>query len=299
MINSSGYSQTLNYVKTKKILLQVSIFGKTLVMTKSAYVHGYSAREAVRLNDQADTLDELLHYDTLFKQGELVLEAGCGVGAQTKIIAPKNPETHFIAVDLSSDSLVNAKKLIESMHVFNVEFQQADIFKLPFNDNTFDGIFICFVLEHLHTPSIALQELKRVLKKNGTIMVIEGDHGSTFFYPDSRYAHMAIDCQVKLQKKHGGNCNIGRELYPLLNTSGFKNIHVSPRMVYVDASRPRLVNGFTRNTFTAMIEGVGPDAVRHGLIDHETFHKGIDDLYRTAEDDGVFSYTFFKATATK
>ena len=36
------------------------------------------------------------------------------------------------------------------------------------------------------------------------MIAIEGDHGSTFFYPDSIYAHSAIECQVKLQKQDGG-----------------------------------------------------------------------------------------------
>ncbi len=290
---------TLNYVKTNKCAPLLSIFDKTPFMTKNAYVHGYSARETIRLNDQAETLDNLLHHDTLFNPSDVVLEAGCGVGAQTRIIAPKNPETRFISVDLSVESLTSAKKTMDSLQIHNVEFQQADIFTLPFSDSLFDGILVCFVLEHLHDPLSALRELKRVLKKDGVIMVIEGDHGSTFFYPDSGFAHRAIDCQVQLQKKHGGNCNIGREVYPLLSASGFRNIHVSPRMVYVDASRSRLVDGFIRNTFTAMIEGVGPDAFRQGIIDEETFNKGIHDLYRTAEADGVFSYTFFKGIAAK
>ena len=70
-------------------------------------------------------------------------------------------------------------------------------------------------------------------------------------------------------------------------------------MVYVDASRPQLVEGFIKNTFTAMIEGVGIEAIKHGIIDSLTFEKGIKDLYRTAESDGVFSYTFFKGFGTK
>jgi SAM-dependent methyltransferase len=268
-------------------------------MAKTKYVHGYSNREAIRLNDQANTLDEILHHDTLFPPGGIVLEAGCGVGSQTKIIARKNPETHFISVDLSEESIDAAYELIQYLAIDNVEFQQADIFKLPFNDETFDSVFICFVLEHLHNTVGALTELKRVLKKDGMIMVIEGDHGSTFFYPDSHYAHLAIDCQVQLQKLHGGNSNIGRELYPLLHAAGFENIRISPRMVYVDATRGQLVEGFIKNTFTAMIEGVGPDAIQQGIIDKSSFEQGIKDLYRTAGMDGVFSYTFFKGTGMK
>ena len=70
-------------------------------------------------------------------------------------------------------------------------------------------------------------------------------------------------------------------------------------MVYVDSSRPDLVEGFTRRTFTAMIEGVRDTAIATGLITAETFDAGIRDLYRTAEADGVFCYTFFKGIASK
>ena len=48
------------------------------------YVHGYSEREAQRLNDQANTIAELLHYDSVWPAGSMILEAGCGVGAQTQ-----------------------------------------------------------------------------------------------------------------------------------------------------------------------------------------------------------------------
>jgi hypothetical protein len=130
-------------------------------------------------------------------------------------------------------------------------------------------------------------------------MAIEGDHGSAFFYPDSEFAHLAIDCQVKLQKQQGGNSNIGRELYPLLHKIGLKEISVSPRMIYVDNSRPQLVEGFIKNTFTAMIEGVADNAIQQNLMDKASFQKGIQDLYRTAEADGVFCYSFFKGFGTK
>lgn len=268
-------------------------------MKNMKYVHGYSSRETLRLNDQADTLDNIIHYDTVFPKEGFVLEAGCGVGAQTKIIAAKNPDSNFISVDISEDSVKDAQKKIQSLGIKNVAFKQADIYGLPFKDETFDGAIVCFVLEHLTDPIQALRELKRVLKKGGVLIAIEGDHGSTFFYPDSESAHLAIDCQIQLQKQSGGNSNIGRELYPLFNSVGLSDVLVSPRMVYVDSSRPQLVDGFIRKTFTAMIEGVGEKAVQYGIIDKPTFEKGIRDLYRTAAPDGVFCYTFFKGFGWK
>ncbi|MGD0844094.1 MAG: methyltransferase domain-containing protein [Geobacteraceae bacterium] len=266
---------------------------------KNSYVHGYDLKENIRLQDQASTLVELLHSDTIYPSGSKILEVGCGVGAQTVTLARYSPEAQFTSIDISEESLVTARLNADAAGIKNVIFQQGDIFHLPFAPDSFDHIFVCFVLEHLPQPVKALNILKSYLKIGGTITVIEGDHGSAYFFPDSDAAHKAISCQVELQKRSGGNANIGRELYPLLNGAGFGNLHVSPRLVYVDAGKPELVDGFTKKTFTAMIEGVRESAVAAGLADQNTFDKGIQDLYRTTEPDGVFCYTFFKAVAIK
>ncbi len=268
-------------------------------METNDYVHGYSDRERTRLRDQANTLAELLHHDTAYPDGSRVLEAGCGVGAQTIILAQSSPGAMITSIDISAASVEKAKMLAGRCGITNTTFEVADIFRLPFADETFDHIFICFVLEHLNEPAKALSALKRVLKPGGTITVIEGDHGSCCFHPESAAARRAVQCLIDLQKAAGGNSLIGRELYPVLAAAGFRNVRVSPRMVYVDDSRPELVEGFTKNTFTAMVEGVREQALASGMIDPETFDRGIADLYRTAASDGVFCYTFFKAMAKK
>jgi ubiquinone/menaquinone biosynthesis C-methylase UbiE len=265
----------------------------------SQYVHGYTEREAIRLGDQAKTLADLLHHDSIWGEGEAVLEAGCGVGSQTKVIATKNPRSRFVSVDISDDSLAKAMALTRSSGVENVRFAKADIFDLPFEDGTFDHVLVCFVLEHLRDGSKALAELKRVLKPGGTITAIEGDHGSAYFYPDSRYARAAIQCQVDIQAGQGGDAHIGRKLYPMLKNAGFGDVEVSPRMVYADESRPELVEGFTRNTFTAMIEGIREKVLLEQSMREEDFDRGVADLHRTAGEGGVFCYTFFKGIGVK
>ena len=65
--------------------------------------------------------------------------------------------------------------------------------------------------------------------------------------------------------------------------AGFADVRVSPRMVYVDSSRPELVDGFTRKTFTVMIEGIRDAAIASGLIDAQTFDAGVRALHRTTE----------------
>ena len=159
------------------------------------YVHGYDRRESERLEEQAGTLVDLLHAGTAYPAGSTVLGAGRGVGAQTVPLARRSPDARFLAVDVSSDSLAEARRKVD-----------------------------------------------------------------------------------------------GAE-------AGFASVAVAPRMVYVDASRPALVEGFTRRTFTAMVEGARRPVVEAGLLDAERFDTGVRDPHRTTGADGVFCYTFFKGTA--
>jgi ubiquinone/menaquinone biosynthesis C-methylase UbiE len=261
------------------------------------YVHGYSEREAIRLVDQAKTLAHLMHHDTSYPEGSNVLEAGCGVGAQTITLAKNSPQAEITSVDISTPSLNHAKALIHREGISNVQFQTADIMELPFDDETFDHVFICFVLEHLPDPVGALVSLKRVLKKGGSITVIEGDHGSCYFHPETEEAVKAWQCLINVQTDLNCNPLMGRELYPLLKEAGFEDIQIGPRVVYVDESKPRLVDGFIKKTIIAMVEGVKDQAINSGFINSQTWDKGIKDLHLTAEPSGTFFYNFFKGTA--
>lgn len=261
------------------------------------YVHGYSQREGRRLSDQADTLAQLLHTGTAYPEGSRVLELGCGVGAQTVHLLRSSPRARIVAVDQSEESLARARSRVAGLVPgAQVEWHRADVFDLPFADAEFDHVFVCFVLEHLPEPRRALAGLRRVLRPGGTVTVIEGDHGSVFFHPDSAHARAVVDCQIRLQAAAGGNALLGRQLQPLLAGAGYDDVVVRPRTVYTDRTRPALVDGFTRDTFIAMVESVRDGALAAALTTTADWDRGITDLRRAAHD-GTFHYTFFKALA--
>jgi SAM-dependent methyltransferase len=261
------------------------------------YVHGYSAREGIRLSDQASALAGLLHAGTRYVRGSRVLEAGCGTGAQTVILADRSPQAEFTSIDVSGRSLAEAAWRVQQAGCRNVRFLRGDIFGLPFQPSCFDHVFVCFVLEHLSDPVRALEALMTVLKPGGSLTVVEGDHGSAYFHPTSEQARRAVQCLIDLQQQAGGDSLIGRRLYPLLVQAGYRDVHVTPRVAYADGSRPDLADAITLKTFTAMVEGVADQAVGQGLIDAASWSDGIRDLRRAAGNNGTFCYTFFKAVA--
>jgi hypothetical protein len=74
----------------------------------------------------------------------------------------------------------------------------------------------------------------------------------------------------------------------ILVKADFTECIVSPKMVYVNNSKPELIESFTKKTFTAMIEGTKEKAIQDSVIDSTTIEKGFNDLQRTCAPDGVF-----------
>lgn len=257
------------------------------------YVHGYTPAETRRLTDQAGTLADLLHGGTTYPPGSRVLEAGCGVGAQTVQLVTRSPGIELVSIDISEESLAEAKaRVAEHAPDATVDWRHADLHDLP--DEKFDHVFVCFVLEHLADPVAALTRLRGLLNPGGTITVIEGDHGSAFFHPRTSQAQAVVDCLVDLQAAAGGDSLIGRRLQPLLAQAGYGDVQVGPRTVYADENLPHLVDGFTRKTFIAMVGSVRERAIAAGLLTEADWAAGIRELERSAEAGGTFHYTFFK-----
>ena len=169
-----------------------------------SYVHGYHERESERLRDQAGSLVDLLHHDTSYAPGERVLEAGCGVGAQTVTLAATAPRRASRRRPVGGVLGRGRAARARGGHT-NVEFGQADIFDLPFAPGLVRPRLRLLRARAPAEPVEALERLKAVLKPGGTITVIEGDHGSAYFHPDSAAAHDAIQCQVTLQRDAGGD----------------------------------------------------------------------------------------------
>jgi trans-aconitate methyltransferase len=262
------------------------------------YVHGYTDSETRRLSDQADTLAELLHGGTQYAPGSRVLEVGCGVGAQTVQLLTRSPGIALTSVDISEDSLAEAKRRVAARAPYGqVEWHHGDLHDLPYAE--FDHLFVCFVLEHLPDPVGALRTLRNHLRPGGTITVVEGDHGSAIYHPRSAEARAVIECLNRSQADAGGDALIGRRVQPLLTAAGFTEVVTEPRTVYADQTVPHLVDGFTRKTFIAMVGSVRERSIATGLSTPDAWARGIRDLERTAEPGGTFHYTFFKGVGVR
>lgn len=263
------------------------------------YVHGYSTEEGERLNRQAGILSGFIHANAIFAPGSRVLEAGCGVGAQTVQLAQRNPRVEFVALDRSQESLTIARERVAELALTNVQLQLGDLHALPFADAEFDGAFLCFVLEHLAEPERALREIHRVMRPGARLHAFEGDHGSVLTWPDDPAVVAMVAAISRLQKLEGGDACLGRRLTPLLRSAKFQAVATEPCVAYADDTRPRWVEEFSKATIAEMFALQEAGVLARGLMSETEWRAGMRGVRRAAEPGGTFSYTFYRATAER
>ena len=132
------------------------------------------------------------------KQGMTVLDLGCGSGAFTTLLARVVGEQGKVyAVDIQPGMLQQLEcKLAkaENLDIRNVEIKQASAYELPFEDESFDLVFMVASLQEISDRGRALQEVRRVLKPGRILAVTE-------FIPDTDYPRRSAT--IKLCQREG------------------------------------------------------------------------------------------------
>jgi len=119
------------------------------------------------------------------KPGMKILDCGSGPGSMTIDFARYLQRGEVIGVDIEESQIAIATADAKRENVTNVTFQTADVFDLPFADDTFDLVFSQGLLVHLPDPIQALQEQRRVTKKGGIVTARSGYARGAIFHPEN------------------------------------------------------------------------------------------------------------------
>jgi ubiquinone/menaquinone biosynthesis C-methylase UbiE len=195
------------------------------------YVHGYATPEQERLVAQAEHWrHDLIADGTTLPPSTRLLEIGCGVGAVLAVLGQEFPGIELTGVDIEQRQLEFARTHLEEAGV-EARLLQADALALPFDDDSFDHVWMMWFLEHLADPVAALREARRVLAPHGTITAIEVDYSTCHADPSTDDIEALFSTMVRGMDA-AGRSDAGTHLPRWLAEAGFAEVDPGERAVW-------------------------------------------------------------------
>lgn len=172
------------------------------------------------------------------RPGQPVLDVSCGPGTMTAGIAAAVAPGVVLGVDADAEQLQQACQLAAQTGLYNLTFEAASCYELPWPDASADRVFSHALLEHLAEPVDALREAHRVLRPGGIIGVCSPDWGGFLLTPPSRAVDAAVRAYQQVQLDNGGDPCAGRKLGVHLHEAGFDDVRVDARYERFTSTAP-------------------------------------------------------------
>jgi len=102
---------------------------------------------------------------------EVILDVACGTGELERMLVNDHPNLQITGVDISAKMLDVARSKFPSSD--RLQFLKASVNSLPFKDSSFDIVVTASAFHYFDYPTNALNEMRRVLKPNGKLIVMD------------------------------------------------------------------------------------------------------------------------------
>jgi ubiquinone/menaquinone biosynthesis C-methylase UbiE len=262
------------------------------------YIHGYQEVEQERLLEQAKVIENRIFDFIDFSEVNELLEIGSGVGAQTEILLRRFPHLSITGVEYEAKQIEKAKTNLtkHGCDLSKINFVQQDAMKLDL-DKKFDGVFICWVLEHVSKPLEILKSMKPFLQPGAKVVVTEVFNSTFYTYPEREEVMHYWKIYNEYQKSIGGDPEVGAKLGNFLDETGYQNINLRRGGFHLDkreAEEKKRVFTYWKNLMSSGAAAL----LEEKLISEDeviAMQRAMDDL--TTQEDSIFFYRFIQATA--
>lgn len=122
--------------------------------------------------------------DLCLKKGSFVVDAGCGPGLWTPLLAQAiGVEGHILGIDIDTESLVTAQRRSNaSFFQHQVQYKYANLEEIPIKRASADIIFSANVSQYLPDPVATFAAMGPYLKRGGRLIIKDIDFGTLRFY---------------------------------------------------------------------------------------------------------------------
>jgi len=205
------------------------------------------------------------------------LDLGCGGGDVSVALAGQVPDGSVLGVDVDATKVDLARAEAAAAAVANVEFRVEDVMDQSASAHeTFDVIYIRFLLTHLPDPAKALQNVRARLAPGGVLIVEDIDFTGHFCYPHSAAFWRYVELYTKTVQARGCDPNIGPRLPSLLAGAGMTD-------VAIHVVQPAGLDGEVKLLCPITLEAIADAVLASDLTDVDDLNRTVDDLYAFAQ----------------
>jgi len=268
-----------------------------MTTNRESYTMGYGPA-AVALMGARSAQSHATFFVPHLKSGMKLLDCGCGPGTVTlgfaEIVAPGSA----VGTDIEASQMALATENAAKRRVDNVRFEVANIYELPFDDSSFDAVFMSALIGNLREPTRGLREAYRVLKPGGVIGVKEFDHGGDITYPLEPAMAKYDELYRRLRAENGHNGESGRMIGALLLEAGFGDLEMSA--TYEILSNPNVLQGAAQVFIGLLAESWSDAFTSRGWANEADIQDMREAWLRFAEFPGaLFAAAWCEAVARK
>lgn len=263
------------------------------------YLHGFSPIEQDRLRRQAEFAEHTVYRNIDLTECQQLLEVGCGVGAQSAILLRRFPKLKLTGIDLNEKQLAAAEASLADLSYAKGRYQlhKMDAQNMDFEAHTFDGAFLCWILEHVPDPQQILNEVRRVLRPGGVIYVTEVVNSSFFLDPYSPNLWKYWMAFNDYQYDGAGDPFVGAKLGNFLSAVGFQKIQTEVITWHLDNRHPEKRRKIIEY-WTELLMSASDQLVKAGYVTQDVVDAGMSELKKAQKNpNAVFLYSFMQAKA--
>ncbi len=204
------------------------------------------------------------------RPGDVLLDVGCGPGSITLDLAER--VTRAVGVDGAAEAIDRARRDAAAKSVSRAVFQVANVYALPFRDESFDVLYAHQLLQHLGAPVDALREAIRVLKRGGILAVRDSDYGTMVHDPHEPRIERWLELYHALARHNGGEPDAGRMLSGWVRECGF--VDITPSTSTWTYATPASVEAWCKLWTNRLLHArMGRDAVEIGLATQQDLQE--------------------------
>ena len=152
------------------------------------------------------------------RDGDRVLDVGCGTGSLVQAVANLNGQSEVVGIDPSPAFIAYARQRFTDPRI---SLDQGSAFELPYPASSFDHALSMLVFHLIPTPDRAAREMRRVTKPGGTVAACTWDGGggmelNSIFWSEA----ISLDPAAEMRAERARGCNLKGQLSELWKATG-------------------------------------------------------------------------------